>query len=305
MTRKEYLKQLKSQISALPIDEQDEALEYYTNYFEDACDDEKVISELGTPEELAQTIKDKFAWVPAKPENEESYDDSNSKKRTSSTGRSCKFDKKDVRSLDLSLGAAEIVIISGENYAVETRGMEENDLRCNLSPYGTLSIDNTRKFPCLNFLKGEKQKYMHPRILITVPENSDLDMVKIHVGAGSLVTKSVNVKASKVFIDVGAGNLEFNSLFGGRVDIRCGMGNIEMKGSITGLSRIDCSMGNVKLDLRGNKSDYSYDAKVGLGEIKVNDEKRSGINELFCSNRQANHFSIKCGMGAVTINVSE
>jgi uncharacterized membrane protein len=65
MKREEYLKELKNCIQALPIEEQNEALDYYFNYFEDANDDEKVISELGSPEELAEEIKAKFACVPA------------------------------------------------------------------------------------------------------------------------------------------------------------------------------------------------------------------------------------------------
>ena len=56
MTRDEYLKELKNNLLSLSNDEQAEAIEYYTDYFEEAADDEKVMRELGTPEELAKTI---------------------------------------------------------------------------------------------------------------------------------------------------------------------------------------------------------------------------------------------------------
>ena len=39
MNREEYLKELKNCIQALPVEEQNEALDYYYNYFEDANDD--------------------------------------------------------------------------------------------------------------------------------------------------------------------------------------------------------------------------------------------------------------------------
>ena len=61
MTREEYLNELKSSIMSLTSDEQAEAIQYYSDYFDEADDDEKVMRELGTPEELAKTIIEKFA----------------------------------------------------------------------------------------------------------------------------------------------------------------------------------------------------------------------------------------------------
>ena len=54
MTREEYLNELKSSIMSLTTDEQAEAIQYYSDYFDEADDDEKVMRELGTPEELAK-----------------------------------------------------------------------------------------------------------------------------------------------------------------------------------------------------------------------------------------------------------
>ena len=61
MTREEYLNELKSSIMSLTSDEQAEAIQYYSDYFDEAADDEKVMRELGTPSELAKTIIEKFA----------------------------------------------------------------------------------------------------------------------------------------------------------------------------------------------------------------------------------------------------
>lgn len=310
MNRKEYLKKLQQQIQALPVEEQEEALDFYRNYFEDADNDAQVIEKLGTPEKLAESIKEKFACVPAKTqsagngkEDGRKADNEDYKKQTSSTGRSCVFKAKDVRSLDMSLGAAEIILIPGEDYTVETRGMEKYDLRCELSPYGTLSIDNAWKIPFVNCFNRGSRKDWHPRILITIPDGAVLDMLKIHVGAGSLETRSINVKCSRASLDVGAGNMVIDKLLGGRVDIRCGVGNLELEGTITGFSKIVCGMGNVELNLSGDKSTYSYDAKIGLGEVKLNSEKKSGFGETVCQDRKENHFSVQCGMGSVAIDI--
>ena len=66
MTKKAYLKKLENLIQALPEEERKEALDYYSSYFDDADDDEKVFQELGKPEELAKAIIEKFSCVPAK-----------------------------------------------------------------------------------------------------------------------------------------------------------------------------------------------------------------------------------------------
>ena len=64
-------------------------------------------------------------------------------------------------------------------------------------------------------------------------------------------------------------------------------------------------MGNVSLDLNGDPKSYSYDAKVGLGDFRFNDEKKSGVCKVYNNQKKENHFSVNCGMGSVTIRISE
>ena len=56
MTREEYLAELKLKLSSLSQDELNEAMQYYSDYFDEANDDEKVMAELGSPEELSKVI---------------------------------------------------------------------------------------------------------------------------------------------------------------------------------------------------------------------------------------------------------
>ena len=59
MDRKEYLERLEQLLLVLPQEEREEALQYYTDYFDDAGaeNEEKVIWELGSPEEVAAKIR--------------------------------------------------------------------------------------------------------------------------------------------------------------------------------------------------------------------------------------------------------
>ena len=310
LTRQKYLKKIQDSILALPLEEQKEVMDYYTNYFEDAGDDEKVIEELGDPEKLAQEIKEKFACVPSKTGSADKSDNktegtkSESYNNDYSTGPSAQkftFAEKDISNLEIGVGAAEIVIISGNSFSVETRGIAREAMECSVSAQKTLTIKNTKRLPSLNFFSHENMKNFHPRMLITVPENVSLKILKINVGAGSLTTKT-SIKCQSALLDVAAGNLVLNDLIGGQVNLRCGMGNLQLSGTVSGINNIDCGMGNIGLKINGSQDDYSIDARVGLGEIRFGDMKKSGIKTFFSDGHKQNHFSVVCGLGSVNIS---
>ena len=57
--------------------------------------------------------------------------------------------------------------------------------------------------------------------------------------------------------------------------------------------------------LKGKESDYSMEAKVGLGSVSFNGQKKDGFGNLEASEIKANHFSVQCGLGEVKIKMSE
>ena len=63
MNRKEYLERLEQLLLVLPCEEREEALQYYSDYFDDAGieNEENVILELGSPEEVAAKIRAGYA----------------------------------------------------------------------------------------------------------------------------------------------------------------------------------------------------------------------------------------------------
>lgn len=60
MNRTEYLERLAFLLQDIPVEEREEALEYYKDYFEEAGpeNEQKVIEELGSPEKVAAMIRD-------------------------------------------------------------------------------------------------------------------------------------------------------------------------------------------------------------------------------------------------------
>lgn len=309
MTREEYMTSLKNNITSLTLDEQNEALQYYYDYFEEAGDDEKVMAELGSPEEVAQIIRDKISNALVGTNKANSDDNSQSESSDYETQSKTfgalyyKFKNSEVKGLELSFGAAEVVMIPGKNFSVETRGISKNNLLCRLDAENTLVVKNLNKLENLNFFSHERNSRIVPRILITAPLNAKLNSFKASIGAGNFIGKDVMLCFDKGQISVGAGNFNIKNIDGSNLNLRCGMGNLKIEGMIKGHSNIDCGMGAIKLELKGNQDDYSHDAKVGLGDFKFNDIKRSGACQIYCDIKKENHFSVNCGMGSVNITM--
>ena len=310
MTREEYLNELKSSIMSLTNDEQAEAIQYYSDYFDEADDDEKVMRELGSPEELAKTIIEKFAnaLVDTKKAGEGESDDSDNN-NSHSDGFSIdalyyEFAKKEVNKISMDFGAAEVALIEGDKYCIETRGLPAECLNCYLSKEGTLVVSNSHRFN-LNIWSHNRRSRIVPRILVTLPANASVEKFRISVGAGKLTSRKLSLNCESGKIDLGAGNIVLDGIFGGKIDMRCGMGNLEFKGSVTGVVNLDCGMGSASLELKGDPKTYSYDAKVSLGDFRFNGEKKSGVCQIYNNEKKQNHFSVNCGMGSVSIKIDE
>lgn len=312
MTREEYLKKLKDNIQALTVEEQNEALEYYSDYFAEADDDEKVISVLGSPETLSKSIVEKFANAVVESEHhakeseytEKKYNNEAKAEADMRDGLFYSFDGKKISDVKLKLGAVEVVAISGKDkFCVETRGIAESALYCRLGTDGKLVVSNDRHLN-FNFFNHNRKGRIVPRILITIPENAKYERFSVHIGAGSFIAKNVSVDANRACIEVGAGKVSFKKLNSCRSELRCGMGELEIDGKFTGITDVDCGMGAVKLNVSGSKDEYSYDAKIGLGDFRFNEDKKSGVCKIFDNEKKKNHFSVNCGMGSVSVKIN-
>lgn len=306
MTKKQFLSELKLKISSLPKEEQDEALQYYSDFFDDCDDDKKAIEELGSVDDVAFKINEKFAnaLVKAKKDNNESDDAENGSKFTSvSDALVYTFDKAKVKNMDIDFAAIEVVAIPGKKFIIETRGLLEENIDCYVNDNGTLVIRNVGRFSNLKFWSHDRTSRIVPRILLTIPQGASLDKIRINLGAGKFETKNIDLSCNYGSFNVSAGNLVLKEVNLQKSQLRCGMGNLDLAGTITGECDIDCGMGNVNIKGHGKKEDYSYDAKIGLGNFIFNEEKKSGVSASNSTGKKQNHFSVNVGMGQVNIKI--
>lgn len=299
MTREDYLNKLKENLGILSQKDIENAISYYSNYFADTNDDAKVINELGSPENLAKKIienNQKKLQELSKEKNQKSQTEENS------DALFFEFDKKDVKTIRLDFGIANVVLISGAKISVETRGISSDFFNCNLNSSGNLTINNQKKINFDFWVHGVKYRAI-PRILITLPDELNLEELKIRIGAGKLVSKNINISSNSSFFEVDTGNLVLNYVKSKNTKIYCGLGNANITGMCLGKTELSCGMGNLKLNLSGNFSDYSYDGKIGLGGFHINDVKKSGVGQFYCEEKKYNHISVNVGMGEVSVSI--
>ncbi len=298
MTREEYMTELKNKINSLTDEEKAEALQYYSDYFEDADDDEKVMKELGTPDEAAKMIMEKFSNALVGTKKDEEEDSSESSPYTESDEICLSFQTSEVKNVSFDLGACHVVAIPGTKWMIETRGIRRENLSCHVTE-GKLVLNNVKKMHIFDFFSHERKSRIIPRILITVPVNANVEKIKIRLGAGIFTTKELSLNAEKLDINVGAGNLILNGITGNKTNLKCGMGNCELIGNFKGKINIDCGMGAIKLETLNSIENFSFDCKVGLGDFRFGDKKYSGVQTVLPENKKENHISVNCGMGSV------
>lgn len=316
MTKKAYLKKLEHLLQALPSDERKEAISFYSDYFDDSDDDDRVFEELGEPEKLASAILEKFSCVPAesKSERDESEDETYAADGetffTEDSGieterLSFSFSKRRVKNLGIKIGFGNVVLKTGTDFRIETKGIAAADFRCEVNGAGTLIVETLKRFPAKKFVSHDEKSHWCPRILITIPERTVLENLKMSLGAGKIRTKELRLESARTMIEVGAGNFELSGLYSPLTAVRCGMGNVSLSGELSGMAKVDCGMGCVKIKITADASRYSYEGKVAMGRIMFGKEKRSGFAQNYAGERKENHFVINCGMGEVNVSFDE
>lgn len=154
------------------------------------------------------------------------------------------------------------------------------------------------------------------KVYLYLPKETSLDYADIELGAGSM--KSIGLTARDVNIEVGAGEMDIDSLtadngailsvgagkirirnlvcraadlaigagemdidnaeVAGNANVDLGMGSVNIGGVIVGDLDVECSMGNVRLDLDDAEEDHNFDVECSMGEVKVGSRSYSSLS---------------------------
>jgi len=295
MNRKEYLEELKKRMASLCTEEQENALRYYEDYFEDADNDERVMAELGTPEELAKTL---ISNIPGMPVLVDTNHTSQTNEDTS--GRFDQFANKQIKELYVSCNIGVVTFVESDSFYITYNTFMAGCLTCKYKD-GLMTIESNplkgRFNIFTNIFKTGKDMF---DITVHMPSDKKLEKLSLVTGVGSMYTKGATLTADQVTMKVSTGQAKLMDLTTNYINAECGMGNIEVKGTIKGGS-LKCGMGNISMNINGNIDDYSINGSVGMGNLRFGKNKQSGTGHLV-TQQKANHFDASVGMGNIEVS---
>lgn len=209
-----------------------------------------------------------------------------------------------VTQLKINISAAELEIISGDIFTVESNlkklTVQEND--------GKLIISEKSNF----FNASLNNAYLK----LTIPSDFVFSSASITTGAGKVSVDKLS--SDNLILELGAGEVTVNNLIaqknadinGGagkvninsgelnNLDLDIGVGQLNLIGKLTGDCEIDCGVGETNLTLTGNNSDYEINLDKGLGNATI-DGVLFDRSSHYGSGQ--NSIDIDGGVGAVNI----
>ena len=136
-------------------------------------------------------------------------------------------------------------------------------------------------------------------MIITIPQGYHFDKVKLNSGAGTLT--GTGITAGESTLSVGAGQVTMKDFISYASKITCGMGEIVVRGELYGKCSVDCGMGSVRLYIK-EPEHYGYRTSVGMGEVRIGDNRLSGIGGSQTMNAgDSNFYKVSCSMGMVSV----
>lgn len=213
----------------------------------------------------------------------------------------------DIHSLDVEINAADFVIVQGDEFSVESNLKNLSVLEED----GVLKIVEKTRFA---------RSYNGASLKLCIPEDMVFENASIKTGAGRLTAQSFS--ANTLELKTGAGRVEFEHLEAsenvnikggaGEISIKdgtlnnltldLGVGELNMTAKLLGESELKFGVGESDVTLLGNREDYSFDIRNGVGTINIDGVTASGF---VGSGIGENCVKIKGGVGSTNIEFQE
>lgn len=224
----------------------------------------------------------------------------------SNSGEKFSATYEDVRSIDIDVSYASILMEPGDEFSVVATDVSRK-FSSNVKN-GTLKIKEKRNW----FLGGNTSG----KIIVTIPKDTVLDNLSIDSGAGKIEIDKIfadqlevsqgagllTIKEgdfSRTDIDGGAGKIDITSSILNNLELDAGVGQVEIEAMITGNSSIDCGVGEIQILLLGQREDYRIKAEKGVGSLKIDGNNYSDDASFGTG---ANFIELDGGVGSITIN---
>lgn len=218
-----------------------------------------------------------------------------------------------VRELNIDFTAGGLYIKTTDSDYIKVETNRKNVLRYYMD--GDRLVLRDRNNQSGSRLKNRK-------LYVYIPEDADLEMIKVDLGAGQAVIDPVAVRNIKVEVgagrarlaglqaeeasfEVGAGEIEVDQADVGTVDIQVDVGRAVFKGSVTEDMDAECNMGTLDIWLDGEEEDYNFEMDTDIGNVVFNGKEGGGgiysRGDGKIDNGASSDIKLKTSMGKVNV----
>lgn len=135
-------------------------------------------------------------------------------------------------------------------------------------------------------------------------ESLDADRISLGVGAGQITANGL--KADSLEMEIGMGQIDIKDVNVKDLEAEIGMGNLMVEGTIDGSVDANCSMGNMDLMITGSLQDFNYKLDGAMGNIDLGSESYSGLGvSKKIENGAGKNMEIECAAGNITIRFTD
>ena len=136
------------------------------------------------------------------------------------------------------------------------------------------------------------------QVLVTVPEDTTLEEIKISLGVGNVTLRELSVDEAE--LETGVGDLSVIDTAAGEVELKTGVGDVEISGVPAAEMELTTGVGNVAAKLDCTPEECSWTLTSGVGSIQVD-----GVTSLLSASQKAPNGSCRLtgstGVGSVTV----
>lgn len=200
-------------------------------------------------------------------------------------------DTDSIRSLKIDVDALEVLIQSGDKWAVSSN-VKQDYLSCE-TENGALVIEMTNKWTPRDITRN-----WDAQLKLTIPEGLQLD--DFEVDADAAVVGIYDLNAKTVGIDCDATAVTVDRLEAEQLDIDCDAGSIEGAVRLTRGGKWDCDAGSIEMGLLDGSTVGEICGESNLGSIEI-DGKDLDEKIIRLEPGDGGTLDLSCNLGSIEI----
>lgn|GEM_PF-5487685 len=203
-----------------------------------------------------------------------------------------------IETLRLDIGAGDVTVKPGDDFAVLYGGKERN-IRVRQEE-GELSVSLNESFRLRDWSNPGKF-HKNGRLTLVIPEDYLFRDVTIRQGAGRLVVEGL-CSSGSVAVSLNAGLLELSGLQADAAELRLDSGVAKINGYQVETGDIRCDCGSVTLSCAASDAEIRGQVQMDLGSVIINGHRQNGSVDAGFGYALAPYtLNVRCDVGVIRL----